>query len=140
MRQDTSWGSVGDLGVLLSILWILLNYTNASLCLIVKKMPLLQFTGQLCLFLEGHYKEIPHIATWETMAHYKGAAKEAGRAANLLKKRAREQEEAEAKKKKIEEELAIGSIHNKFATHYDAIEQSLKSSTIGNISYVFTVQ
>ncbi|CAG5134859.1 unnamed protein product [Candidula unifasciata] len=68
------------------------------------------------------------------MAHYKGAAKEAGRAANLLKKRAREQEEAEAKKKKIEEELAIGSIHNKFAAHYDAIEQSLKSSTIGLVT------
>uniref|UniRef100_A0A0B7A2S4 FAM50A/XAP5 C-terminal domain-containing protein n=1 Tax=Arion vulgaris TaxID=1028688 RepID=A0A0B7A2S4_9EUPU len=68
------------------------------------------------------------------MAHYKGAAKEAGRAANLLKKRVREQEEAEAKKKKIEEELAIGNIHNKFATHYDAIEQSLKSSTIGLVT------
>ncbi|XP_005094663.1 protein FAM50 homolog [Aplysia californica] len=68
------------------------------------------------------------------MAHYKGAAKEAGRAATLLKKRALEQEEAEAKKKKIEEELAIGSIHNKFATHYDAIEQSLKSSTIGLVT------
>ncbi|XP_059160278.1 protein FAM50A-A-like isoform X2 [Physella acuta] len=68
------------------------------------------------------------------MAHYKGAAKEAGRAATLLKKRAREQEEAEAKKKKIEEELAIGNIHNKFATHYDAIEQSLKSSTIGLVT------
>ncbi|KAH9519661.1 hypothetical protein Btru_003266 [Bulinus truncatus] len=68
------------------------------------------------------------------MAHYKGAAKEAGRAATLLKKRAKEQEEAEAKKKKIEEELAIGNIHNKFATHYDAIEQSLKSSTIGLVT------
>ena len=65
------------------------------------------------------------------MAHYKGAAKEAGRAATLMKKRVKEQEEAEAKKKKIEEELAIGNIHNKFATHYDAIEQSLKTSTIG---------
>ncbi|CAL1533731.1 unnamed protein product [Lymnaea stagnalis] len=68
------------------------------------------------------------------MALYKGAAKEAGRAATLLKKRAKEQEEAEAKKKKIEEELAIGNIHNKFATHYDAIEQSLKSSTIGLVT------
>ena len=71
------------------------------------------------------------------MAHYKGAAKEAGRAATLMKKRVKEQEEAEAKKKKIEEELAIGSIHNKFATHYDAIEQSLKTSTIGNFFVIF---
>lgn len=69
------------------------------------------------------------------MAHYKGAAKEAGRAATLIKKRALEQEEAAAKKKKIEEELAIGSIHNKFATHYDAIEQTLKSSTIGMLFF-----
>ncbi|GFO04131.1 fam50-like protein [Plakobranchus ocellatus] len=68
------------------------------------------------------------------MAHYKGAAKEAGRAATLMKKRVKEQEEAEAKKKKIEEELAIGNIHNKFATHYDAIEQSLKTSTIGLVT------
>ena len=65
------------------------------------------------------------------MAHYKGAAKEGGRAEGLLKKRALEQEEAEAKKKKIEEQLAIGSISNKFATHYDAIGQSLTTSTVG---------
>jgi len=68
------------------------------------------------------------------MAHYKGASKEAGRAAGLLKKRAIEQEEAEVKKKRIEEMLAIGNIDNKFATHYDAIEASLKSSTIGLVT------
>ena len=67
------------------------------------------------------------------MAHYKGAASEGGRAATLIKKRQKEQEEVEAKKKKIEEELKLGSITNKFAAHYDAIEQTLKSSTIGNI-------
>ena len=32
---------------------------------------------------------------------------------------------------KIEEELKIGNIQNKFATHYDAIEAQLKSNTIG---------
>ena len=67
-----------------------------------------------------------------TMAHYKGAASEGGRAMILMKKRQKEQEEVEAKKKKIEEELKIGNIQNKFATHYDAIEQQLKSNTIGN--------
>ena len=69
------------------------------------------------------------------MAHYKGAAKEAGRAMNLIKKRQKEQEEMEVKKKKIEENLQIGSISNKFAAHYDAVEQKLKSDTIGEIIF-----
>ena len=65
------------------------------------------------------------------MAFYKGDAKEAGRAMNLMKKRQKEQEEIETKKKKIEEDLKLDSIHNKFAAHYDAVEQKLKSDTIG---------
>ncbi|KAL5007924.1 hypothetical protein ScPMuIL_013505 [Solemya velum] len=68
------------------------------------------------------------------MAHYKGAASEAGRAINLMKKRQKEQQELEAKKKKIEDELKIGSIQNKFATHYDAVEQQLKNKTIGLVT------
>lgn len=62
---------------------------------------------------------------------YKGAAKEAGRAQILMKKRQLEQEELELRKKKIEEDLKIGSISNKFAAHYDAVEQRLKSDTVG---------
>ena len=65
------------------------------------------------------------------MAHYKGASKEAGRAMHLIKKRQKEQQEIENKKKKIEEELKVGSIANKFAAHYDAVEQKLKSDTVG---------
>ena len=72
------------------------------------------------------------------MAHYKGAAKEAGRAAILMKKREKEQQELEERKKKIEEGLAIGNINNKFAAHYDAVEQRLKSDTIGMIAVIFT--
>jgi len=68
------------------------------------------------------------------MAHYKGAASEGGRAQILIKKRQKEQEEMEAKRKKIEEELSVGSIKNKFATHYDAIEQQLKTNTIGKLA------
>ncbi|XP_046582468.1 protein FAM50A-like [Haliotis rubra] len=68
------------------------------------------------------------------MATYKGAASEAGRAQILMKKRQKEQDEIEAKKKKIEEELKIGSINNKFAAHYDAVEQTLKSNTIGLVT------
>ena len=70
------------------------------------------------------------------MAHYKGAAKEAGRAAILMKKREKEQQELEERKKKIEEGLAIGNINNKFAAHYDAVEQRLKSDTIGMITVI----
>ncbi|KAK2169676.1 hypothetical protein LSH36_8g14039 [Paralvinella palmiformis] len=68
------------------------------------------------------------------MTHYKGAAKEATRAMNLMKKRQKEQEELELRKKKIEEELKIGAISNKFAAHYDAVEQKLKSDTVGLVT------
>ena len=71
------------------------------------------------------------------MAQYKGAASEGGRASILMKKRQKEQEELEHRKKKIEEEMQIGSIQNKFATHYDAIEQQLKSNTIGKTTHPF---
>ena len=41
------------------------------------------------------------------MAQYKGAAKEASRAMNLLKKRQKEREELELRKKKIEEDSKV---------------------------------
>lgn len=68
------------------------------------------------------------------MAHYKGAASEAGRAMHLMKKREKAQMEIEFRKKKIEEDLKISNIESKFATHYDAVEQQLKSSTIGLVT------
>lgn len=68
------------------------------------------------------------------MAHYKGAASEAGRAMQLMKKREQAQQEIEFRKKKIEEDLRINNIENKFASHYDAVEQQLKSSTIGLVT------
>lgn len=60
------------------------------------------------------------------MAHYKGAASEAGRAMQLMKKREQQLQDIELRKKKIEEDLRINNIENKFATHYDAVEQQLK--------------
>lgn len=60
------------------------------------------------------------------MAHYKGAASEAGRAMHLMKKREKAQMEIEFRKKKIEEDLKLSNIETKFATHYDAVEQQLK--------------
>jgi len=68
------------------------------------------------------------------MAHYKGAASEAGRAMQLMKKREIAQQEIELRKKKIEDDLRIANIENKFASHYDAVEQQLKSSTIGLVT------
>lgn len=68
------------------------------------------------------------------MAHYKGAASEGGRAAQLMKKREIELQDMEFRKKKIEEELKLHNIENKFATHYDAVEQQLKTSTIGLVT------
>ena len=65
------------------------------------------------------------------------SAKEAHRAATFQKKRQKEQEDLQLKKKKIEEELQVGSISNKFAAHYDAIEQQLKSDTIGRFAVVW---
>lgn len=60
------------------------------------------------------------------MAQYKGAASEAGRAMQIMKRRERELEEMEQKKRKLEESLKINKIENKFAVHYDAVEQQLK--------------
>lgn len=63
------------------------------------------------------------------MAHYKGAASEAGRAMQLMKKREKEMQDLEIRKKKIEEDLRINNIETKFAAHYDAVEQQLKVFT-----------
>ena len=51
------------------------------------------------------------------MAQYKGAASEGSRAMQMLKKREKAQEEVEFRKKKIEEELKVSGIKDKFATH-----------------------
>ncbi|XKL62788.1 hypothetical protein PGB90_002621 [Kerria lacca] len=68
------------------------------------------------------------------MAHYKGAASEAGRAMHLMKKREKAQMEIEFRKKKIEEDMKLANIEMKFATHYDAVEQQLKNTTIGLVT------
>ncbi|CAM1297464.1 FAM50A (predicted) [Pycnogonum litorale] len=68
------------------------------------------------------------------MAQYKGAASEGGRAMQLKKKREMALEELEHRKKKIEDDLKLSTIKNKFASHYDAIEAQLKSSTIGLVT------
>ncbi|XP_065912525.1 protein FAM50A-like isoform X2 [Dysidea avara] len=70
------------------------------------------------------------------MAHYKGAASEGNRAATLLKKREQAKEEFEFMKKRISEGHAarFENITSKFSSTYDAVEEQLKSSTIGLVT------
>jgi len=69
------------------------------------------------------------------MAFYKGASAEGQRAMHLIKKRQQQHDELEKRKKKLEEETETkGNIDKKFAAHYDAIEQQLKSETVGLVT------
>ena len=65
------------------------------------------------------------------MAQYKGPASESQRVMHLQKKREREQEEIELKKRKLADELKVSKMESKFSAHYDAVENDLKSSTVG---------
>ncbi len=65
------------------------------------------------------------------MAEYKGPASESQRVMNLQKRRERHQEEMDFKKKKLADELKVGKMEAKFSAHYDAVENDLKSSTVG---------
>ncbi|UJR15562.1 hypothetical protein I4U23_002501 [Adineta vaga] len=68
------------------------------------------------------------------MAFFAGAAKDQMRADQLVKRRQQEHEQMEIKKKKIEEENRMQAIEEKFKAHYDAVEQMLKTDTVGLIS------
>lgn len=68
------------------------------------------------------------------MAEYKGAAKEGARAMALMKKREKMKADIEAAKNKISEKHKIADISSKFSSHYDVVEQQLKSSTIGLVT------
>jgi protein FAM50 len=63
-----------------------------------------------------------------------GAAKDQMRADQLVKRRQQEHEQMEIKKRKIEEENRMQAIEEKFKAHYDAVEQMLKTDTVGLIS------
>uniref|UniRef100_A0A8C3BNH5 FAM50A/XAP5 C-terminal domain-containing protein n=1 Tax=Cairina moschata TaxID=8855 RepID=A0A8C3BNH5_CAIMO len=69
------------------------------------------------------------------MAQYKGAASEAGRALQLMKKRERQREHMELLRQRIAEENTLkANIDKKFSAHYDAVEAELKSSTVGLVT------
>ncbi|GAU95443.1 hypothetical protein RvY_07059 [Ramazzottius varieornatus] len=68
------------------------------------------------------------------MTEYRGGHLEVGRAMQLMKKREKEKEEVEHRKRKMAEDTKIANIDNKFAAHYDAIEQQLKTSTVGLVT------
>ncbi|CAF4734674.1 unnamed protein product [Rotaria sp. Silwood1] len=68
------------------------------------------------------------------MAFFPGATKDQMRADQLVKRRQQEHEQIEMKKKKIEEENRMQAIEEKFKAHYDAVEQMLKTDTVGLVS------
>ncbi|CAH8505659.1 unnamed protein product [Heterobilharzia americana] len=74
------------------------------------------------------------------MATFKGAAREAQRAALLMKQREKERQELELQKKKLEAEMRVGEMSTKFAVHYDAIEHQLKTNTVSPTSVANTYE
>lgn len=68
------------------------------------------------------------------MAHYKGDANEATRAMKISRRREKAREELEEKRKKIESDIKLSTIDNKFSTHTDSVEAQLKSSTVGLVT------
>ncbi|XP_033645273.1 protein FAM50A-like [Asterias rubens] len=70
------------------------------------------------------------------MTEYKGAASEAGRVRQLMMKREKQLEALEKRKQRIEQDNfgKVETISAKFSAHYDAVEQQLKSSTIGLVT------
>ncbi|CAF1099336.1 unnamed protein product [Rotaria sordida] len=56
------------------------------------------------------------------------------RADQLVKRRQQEHEQMEMKKRKIEEDNRMQAIEEKFKAHYDAVEQMLKTDTVGLVS------
>merc|ERR1712062_174782 len=48
--------------------------------------------------------------------------------------RERHQEEIEIKKRKLADELKVNKMEAKFSAHYDAVENELKSSTVGLVT------
>ncbi len=69
------------------------------------------------------------------MANITGSIADAGRLIHLAKRRERQKEDIEKQKAKIHQESAtITNFEGKFKTHYDAIEHTLKSSTVGLVT------
>ncbi|CAF1150650.1 unnamed protein product [Rotaria sordida] len=68
------------------------------------------------------------------MAFFPGATKDQMRADQLVKRRQQEHEQMEMKKRKIEEDNRMQAIEEKFKAHYDAVEQMLKTDTVGLVS------
>lgn len=89
------------------------------------------------------------------MSGYTGSIADAGRVIHIAKRRERAKEDIELKRlgvmhrnssacqiwffliffrKKIAAENAVSAITDKFAAHYDAVEQQIKTSTVGEIN------
>ncbi len=64
------------------------------------------------------------------MSSFKGNLKESQRAIQLLKQREKERQEIEFQKKKLEAELRVGELTNKFTVHHETMESQLKTDTV----------
>jgi hypothetical protein len=76
----------------------------------------------------GHFGA---FSTAPTMSHYKGAASEGDRAANLMKERERSRAELDAAKRKLEEGTKKGSMTKFDSGEGNAAEIELKQTTYG---------
>jgi len=62
-------------------------------------------------------------------------ASDSGRIIQLAKRREREKEDIELQKQKMKDELqSLNEITTKFTAHYDAIEETLKTNTVGLVT------
>eukprot|EP00128_Syssomonas_multiformis_P004786 Colp12_sorted_trinity150504_noHs@36008 len=65
------------------------------------------------------------------MAEYKGGAGEGSRAFSLQKEREKAKQLLEKEKDKIRKDYAVKDINNKFAVHYDSMNDKLVQDTVG---------
>jgi protein FAM50 len=90
------------------------------------------------LYSSWRFFQVNFLFCYERDVHvdvvFLGASKDQMRADQLLKRRQQEHEQMEMKKKKIEEENRMQAIEEKFKAHYDAVEQMLKTDTVGLVS------
>ncbi|KRZ62759.1 Protein FAM50 -like protein, partial [Trichinella nativa] len=96
-------------------------FTNAVKFTVANKLPKILFVG--------------NFSKTGSMANYTGSIADAGRLIHIAKRRERHLEDIEKQKQKIQaEKSSILGIEEKFKAHYDAVEQKLKSSTVGLVT------
>ena len=65
------------------------------------------------------------------MAYFKGAASEAARAEQLLKRRQKEAEATADRKRKIKDGMRVGEIATKFSANIDSLDRLICNDSVG---------